>query len=133
MLAYNAEPGPSLPPVPVGLARRGTGDSTARGAEGHGEVSAVAVFILGDDDPIGKSLVLETALAHHAVRRRSGPRCWWRWLIIVAKVQSWQIDRQAQGGNVDAETAQGLAGPTFDIEDPDQEVLRIDLGIAALK
>jgi hypothetical protein len=53
--------------------------------------------------------------------------------LVAAEVLFWKITGQAQGDDVDAETAQGLPGTTLDIQDSDQEMLGINMGVASLQ
>ena len=44
-----------------------------------------------------------------------------------------EFDSQSQSRDIDADASQHLAGPTLDIQDPDQKVLRLHLWVASLK
>jgi hypothetical protein len=113
------------------------------------------VLILGGDDAVRKTWIPEARSARGApwdgggagadgsgagwagsgaTRDGSGaPPRYSHGLVVAAEVLSREIDGDAQRSDVDAESSQDLACPTLDVEDPDQKVLRVDMGVASLK
>jgi hypothetical protein len=116
------------------LYRRGTKHPTARGARRHREIAVPAVFVLSGDDPIREAPLLDACATLRAVGRPGQARAGWRrGLVVALEVLHREVDGESQSGDIDADAAQYLAGPALDVENANQQVLRLDLGVASLE